>query len=386
MDWRRDCRHFVGDRPCAPHKRTGVVCATCTEYLPGGRSIAIVKLAAVGDVLRTTSILRGVRATYGPCTITWITAPGAVPLFGANREVDRVVAFDGGLPLVLAVEEFDLVLNLDAAPDSCQLAAAMRARERKGFTLGPDRKPIPLSPEAARWFEMGLSDAEKKRNGRTYQDIMFEIAGIRPDLAPADREMILELKDDERAFAAALRDKLGVAPGRPIVGLNTGAGGRWPLKKWTLEGYRGLIDRLAKQQNALVLLLGGPEEAERNRELAAGREDRVVDTGTKNSLRQFASLVDLCDVVVTGDTLAMHVAIARRKHVVVLFGPTSAAEIDVYGRGEKLASTAMDCLCCYLTACEKDPNCMNTIGVDTVHAAAVRMLEAARRAERAGAR
>jgi hypothetical protein len=28
-----DCRHFRPDRPCAPHKAHGVVCATCTEYL-----------------------------------------------------------------------------------------------------------------------------------------------------------------------------------------------------------------------------------------------------------------------------------------------------------------------------------------------------------------
>lgn len=375
MSWRRDCRHFVGDRPCRPHKLHGVHCDACEHYLPGPTRIAIVKLAAVGDVLRTTSILRGLREAEGPATITWITKPGAAPLFTANPEVDRVLRFDGSLPVELAAETFDLVVNLDAAPDSCAIATAIRADRRRGFGLGPDAKPVPLHPEAERWFEMGLSDGRKKENDRTYQALMFEMLGI----TPSDPELILELTAAERAAARTWGDANGLAGAREVVGLNTGAGGRWPLKKWTLEGYQALIDRLAAR-GAKVVLLGGPEEAERNAALRRGREDKVVDAGCDNSLREFAAKVDRVDVMVTGDTLAMHVAIARRKHLVVMFGPTSAAEIELYGRGEKIVSAEMDCLCCYLTACDKDPNCMNTIGVDEVFGAATRMLDAAKAA------
>lgn len=372
MSWRRDCRHFVGDRPCRPHKVHGVHCDACEHYLPGTTRIAIVKLAAAGDVLRSTSILKSLRAAEGPCMITWITKPAAVPLFGENREVDRVLRFDGALPVELVAEEFDLVVNLDAAPDSCAIATAIRAKRRIGFGLGDDGKPMPLHPEAERWYGMGLSDGIKKQNTETYQALMFEILSV----PMGDHELIFELNDEERARAASWARQNGLAQGAPIVGLNTGAGGRWPLKKWTLEGYRALIDRLA-DHGAKVLLLGGPEEADRNRELRSGREGKVLDVGCDNPLRDFAALVDLVDVMVTGDTLAMHIAIARRKQLVVMFGPTSAAEIELYGRGEKIVSTDLDCLCCYLTACDKDPNCMNTISVDTVFAATARMLEQA---------
>ena len=68
----------------------------------------------------------------------------------------------------------------------------------------------------------------------------------------------------------------------------------------------------------------------------------------------------------TGDTLAMHVAIARHVPTVVLFGPTSLHEIDVFDRGERIAAEGMDCLCCYLPDCDVRPTCMDNIATDRV--------------------
>jgi heptosyltransferase-2 len=69
--------------------------------------------------------------------------------------------------------------------------------------------------------------------------------------------------------------------------------------------------------------------------------------------------------VVTGDTLALHIGLALQKRMVVLIGPTSAAEIDLYGRGETITAD-LDCLCCYRQACDRSPNCMESISVETV--------------------
>ena len=93
------------------------------------------------------------------------------------------------------------------------------------------------------------------------------------------------------------------------------------------------------------LLFGGPEERERNAAilaaLAAGGLPHA-DAGTENTLLDFAALVGLCDLLVASDSLALHVAVARRVPVVCFFAPTSAAEIELYGRGEKVLSTAPD--------------------------------------------
>ena len=62
-DLKPDCRQFRWDRPCAPHKRTGVTCATCErDYDPVRSRLLVVKLAALGDVLRTTAMLPAIHA------------------------------------------------------------------------------------------------------------------------------------------------------------------------------------------------------------------------------------------------------------------------------------------------------------------------------------
>jgi heptosyltransferase-2 len=95
------------------------------------------------------------------------------------------------------------------------------------------------------------------------------------------------------------------------------------------------------------LLLGGPAEAARNRAIAervavVQPGARVADGGADNSLLEFAALVDACDLLVTTDSMALHVGLARGVPLVAVFAPTSPAEIDVGPGGEKVVSLASD--------------------------------------------
>ena len=87
----------------------------------------------------------------------------------------------------------------------------------------------------------------------------------------------------------------------------------------------------------------------------------MFDGGNHNSYGRFAGLIEQCRVVVTSDSLAVHVAAARKVPAVVLFGPTSAAEIELYGRGSKIVPPGLDCLGCYLPRCDKVPHCQALI-------------------------
>ena len=139
----------------------------------------------------------------------------------------------------------------------------------------------------------------------------------------------------------------------------------------------GVLD-LVLQASLIVqlVLLGGPSEEDRHERLKAKSPVRLIDSGCGNPVRHFAAIVDHCDVVVTGDTLAMHIALARKKRAVVVFGPTSAPEIELYGLGEKVIPD-MGCLSCYKTSCDFVPNCMDLISTDMMEAAVARQLEIA---------
>jgi heptosyltransferase-2 len=366
-----DCRYFAGDRPCYWHKREGAVC-TCDYYAPIRQRILIVKLDAMGDVLRTTCLLPALADVHPEGAFTWITRPEALPLLTHNPYLAEAVPLGPETVVMLLTRSFDRVINLDASKVSAGLAAVATSPRKDGFILDPAGNVTPTNESARAWLEMGLFDDLKKKNTRTYQSIMAEILGLNA----ARSRYVLELTDIEWEQAKAQVDDLGVDRGMPIVGLNTGAGERWPLKQWRLDGYCDLIRRLYEELGVQVLLLGGPAERYRHEFLLRNALVPVFDCGNENSLRRFAALVGQCHVLVSGDTLAMHLALALNRRVVVLFGPTSAAEIELYGLGEKIVPD-MECLVCYKGKCDLVPNCMDVISVEAVaHAVNCQLREA----------
>ncbi|HEY7426060.1 MAG TPA: glycosyltransferase family 9 protein [Gemmataceae bacterium] len=366
-----DCRYFLGDRPCIWHKRQGLLC-TCECYDPIRENILLIKLDAMGDVLRTTALLPLLAKTHPQAALTWITRPESKPLLENNPYVTEVVSYGADSLIHLLARSFNRVINLDAGKVSAGLATAARSLRKDGFLLNEKGYVVATNEAARRWLEMGIFDDLKRANRRTYQSIMAEILG----LPSTGHHYVLELKASEQEEARSHLRSLGLNPSRPIVGLNTGAGGRWQLKQWRLDGFQELIERLHEESEVQILLLGGKAERDRHEWLKKHANAPVFDAGNDNELRHFAALTAQCAVVVTGDTLAMHVALATERRVVVLFGPTSAAEIELYDLGEKVVPN-MECLVCYKQTCDYVSNCMDQISVDMVVQAVKRQLRLA---------
>ena len=375
MELRSDCRHFPGDRPCRFHKKTGVTCSDCPHFAERGTGVLIVKLDALGDVLRTTSVLPSLHRTYDPCHVTWVTSGAAMDLFVGNAMVDEVLDVAGGaLPMLLA-RDFDLVINPDASPRACAIATAARGKRKHGFVLSPEGHVKALGGAAREWLLMGSFDQVKRENRRTYQEILHEICG----LDPAGQRIVLSLTEAERENQSYTGERPGPGGQGVVVGINAGAGERWEHKKWRMDGFIELIDMLLGETDAGVVLLGGPAERERNATIISHFGSRVKGSCHHN-LRDFITAVNLCDVVLTGDTLALHVALGLEKRVVALFGPTSPHEVDLYGLGQKIVP-ALDCVCCYRTECDRRPSCMDLIDARDVFRAVSEEMARVRAAE-----
>jgi heptosyltransferase-2 len=159
-----------------------------------------------------------------------------------------------------------------------------------------------------------------------------------------------------------------------IIGINTGSGKIFANKNLDSSRITGLIKLLKNETNAELLLLGGPFEREINCNIirAAGR--KIIDGGCDNNLREFSALVNICAVVITADTLALHIAIALKKPVVALFGPTCHQEIDLYGLGHKII-TPSTCAPCYRNECDKKITCMDDIDLHAVARAAKKLIK-----------
>lgn len=364
-----NCRYFRGDRPCV-HKR---LCQGCDNYSPFKESILIIKFAALGDVLRTTPLLSGLKEKYPEARISWLTTEESEQILLGNPLIDEILIFDKNSQAQIQAREFDILINLDKDKSAAGIASLARAKKKKGFTLNNLGQIAPFDADSDYAFRLGLDDELKfKKNQKSYQQIIFEQAG----LTFKGEEYILELSPEEVLYGLSVLEILGVREGSRKIGLNTGSGKVFCGKKLSIEKYVELCKRLSDHHDIDVLLLGGPDEAKRNRAIKEEARTGVIDTGCGHAIRKFASIIDYCDVVLAGDTAAMHIAIAMKKPVIAMFGSTCASEVDLYDRGERIVSD-LDCSPCYKSSCDREEECMQKISVDRLYASIINNLEQA---------
>ena len=369
--FKQNCRHFTGEKPCAPHKQEGVVCKDCSHYDPVQERILIVKLDAAGDVLRSTSILPAFKRNNPGLSIWWVTEKSSKPLLDKNPYIDVLLDCDSMLAGLLPTVTFGRAFNFDMSRKAASILALANSKNKIGFGLSVEGSVVPLEQRSEEYFEMGLFDTVKRANQKTYQWHLFNLGGL--TYAGEKPQLILTAKEKEWAQAYARKNKLSKF--KKIVGFNIGSGGRWPMKRWRLDGFEWLAKKIKKAHpNYGVLLYGGPEERELMPALAKKLKGICIPTGTENTMRQFSSLVDLCDVMVTGDTLALHVAVALGKRLVAYFGPTSDVEIDLYDTGEKVLPT-VPCGCYYQNQCTMKTSCMDNTREEDMFAAVERQLK-----------
>ncbi len=128
---RNDCRYFLGHKPC----RFRSECDGCAHYSAIGKRILIIKLAALGDVLRTTPLLRGLRAKDPDCHITWLTESNVVPMLQGISEIDRLLPYTQDSVLQLEMETFETLYCFDKEPKATALAMKIQAERKAGLRI-----------------------------------------------------------------------------------------------------------------------------------------------------------------------------------------------------------------------------------------------------------
>jgi|SRR4030095_4344067 len=376
-----DCKYFAGYKPCRPNKELGVFCGACEFYekdesikeefpeIPaantlseGEKKIIIIKLDAVGDVLRTTSILPSLRGKYNDSNIIWITKERSFEVLKDNSLIDEIY-FDSDELENIYNDEFDIAVNLDSSPESCAIMERINAKDRYGYSLA-NGKPYPVNTLANKWYLMGVDDNTKKANIKSYHRIIHEICG----LEYSGSRPILEMSSDKIGRSEQLRKKFGLNNYDELILVNLGGGNRWQYKKWTKKGYIDLVNRLSEHSQRAVGIIAGDEDRDFYKEISdeITKRDNLIYFGCDNSLEDFICIIYLADKVFTSDSLGFHIATALGIYTVVIVGPTSHTELDVFGNGEILFSSKVDCLCCYLNRCPKTVTCMNTVDAEDI--------------------
>jgi heptosyltransferase-2 len=316
----------------------------------------IIKLGAIGDALRTTPILPALRKEYAQSHITWVTDTSSYEVLDGIPSIDRLFVLNFDSRLILEAEVFDRLYCFDKSPLATALAAHIRASHKKGFCMTPSGTLGIYDQDSLYALRLGLSDPFKFfESNRTYQDVLFEMAGLRHQ----GEQYQFALTRRDRSEALRILQSLGWKSDRPTIGLNTGCGQVFSTKEWGTSAFIKLAKLIQQEWDANLLLLGGKAEKEKNQEIERACNVPVLQPGGDNPVKVFAALLESCDVIVTGDTLAMHLAIALERPVVALFGSTCPQEIDLYDNGVKLFAE-VECSPCYRHKCDS-MQCMDSL-------------------------
>ena len=362
------CRHFKGDRPCKYYWTMGCTdCENSSHYNPHKERILLIKLDALGDVVRSTALAEGIKRKYPDSQLTWVTQPEATFFIKNNSYVDRILKYNSETVSILQHEKFDIIINLDKDPKATSMIMSFTADEYRGYGLHEEGYPMPLNKGSIYHYDMCLDNwGAKTKNKLSYQELIYQIA----EIEYKDEKPIINLdKEFNDTFRKMFYSKHSIKPEHKLILLNTGCGPVYPHKKWTFEGFDKLIEYLLQDRNNKIILAGSHSETETNLKLwESHRSFRVINTTNQYSIEQFCSLVDLCDLVVTGDTVALHIAISLNTKIVSFFGPTPHQEVNLFGLGKKLVRKELDCLNCYdQFPCPYDGKCMSLITPETVH-------------------
>jgi len=356
MNYKADCLHFKGHIPCKPHKQHGYHCENCAAYTPISKRILIIKLGAIGDVIRTTPLVVKYKQLYPNCKITWLTwTPDILP----SLQIDEILKWDYNSLLYAQHATWDIAINLDKEKEAGALLKVVEAKEKYGFVL-KDNEIQPINSLAAHKFSTGMFDDVSKANTKSYLQEIFEICGFEHQGEP----YLMDTHADKGYT-------WNLPIGKKIIGMNTGCGGRWTTRLWSIDKWVELAGLVrAQYPDAVVLLLGGEAENDRNKEIQ--QRSGATYLGYF-SLFEFINLVDHCDAVITQVTMGMHITLALGKKIILMNNIFNPHEFDLFGKGE-IVMPDKACKCFYRGSCIDGTSCMEELPAQKIATALSRQL------------
>lgn len=284
---------------------------------------------SLGDVLRTTVILNFLKEDE----VTWLVDEKAFPLLDGNPLIRRILICRLETVLQLQKERFDTVINLEKVPGMCALADSINAWRRFGFRFDEYTGKAQSYDGAEKVLALCLSLDKKRESKKYWQEALAEMIG--------------EKWKKEEYF-------LGYKPKSRVtfdIGFNWLTGNKWSNKAWPKEYWRQL-EGILKNKYSISWQEG-------------------VD-----NLYEYMDWINSCRLIITNDSLGMHLALALKKKAIVLFGPSYSKEVYLYVRG-KIITPDIDykCIPCLKRECFQKRHCMYFISPVRVKKEAIALLK-----------
>jgi heptosyltransferase-2 len=353
------------------------------------KKILVIALSGIGDALMFTPALSILKKTL------------------PSSEIDALIMFKGvkdiyeRLPEINTIHYFDFLKN--SKLDSLKFVMQLRKNKydavinvypsnRKEYNLislligAPKRAGIEYLRSNIK--ELGfLNNVTVKENDSVHNveeniELVEKLTGAKETDIPGLRVI---LNSEEIEFANQFVSKIKENENQLLIGFHPGCNTlkNHEKRRWEIEKFAELGNKLIEKFDAKILLFGGPDEID----LKMGVINKIkknsafsVDT---NTFTQTAAIIEKVDLFITNDSSLMHTAAAMKRDVIAIIGPTNKNYIYPWKTNYEIASLELECSPCFfysprpLTCSRTDIQfkCIKELNVDTVYNKALQMLQ-----------
>src|SRR4030067_3024681 len=348
----------------------------------GSLKILILRLSAVGDVIRTLPAAKALKEQT-PSSITWIVEEPSQAFLESQPEIDEVILFPRrrwtkgiksfreigrtlgemwGFVVCLRRQRFDVVFDFHGVLKSGLLSFLSGSPKRIGY----DRRS---TKEGNFLFSNVKVRLPKKRISRFQRNLTL-LQGI--GLEVKEFNYSLHIPPEHQQYVGSFFKSVSAPLQRPLIAIHPGTSPKAIFKRWMPDQYAQLADRLVRELNTSILFTWGVEELEWVKRIQKKMKEPSLLGPKTESLTQLGEVYRHCDLYVGGDTGPMHIASLMGIPAVVLYGPTAPIENDPFGKHNKVRKE-VGCNPCHKYSC-KELVCIKAISADEVFKATKEIL------------
>jgi len=328
--------------------------------------ILLARTDRIGDVVLSTPAIKAVYDTYPNSYIAFMVQSYAKNAVSGNPYLDKVIVLGkrrvhrgviGAVKFIrkLKKEKFDIAIMLHPTV-RVHLAIFLAGIPKR---IGYDKKVgFLLTTKVPHTKQLG-----QKHESEYTLDVLksLDIEGVTTGLfVPVDEQAMKKVEE--------FLSSKGIGKGDIVVGIHPGAS--CPSKRWPVERFAALADRVISEFGVKVTVIVGPSDMALGEKAASLSKRGVVNLAGILSVKELAAFLKRCSLFVSNDSGPVHISVAVGTPVVSIFGRNerglSPKRWRPLGKKDIAIHKEVGCKKCLAHNCKVGYKCLMSIKVDEV--------------------
>ena len=343
------------------------------------RSILLIQLGDIGDVVWATPTFRAVKKAYPQANVSVLLRESFGSLLEADPNIHKIFEvkrYRGNLP-EKAIKQLSFIRDLRR--ERFDLVFDLRSDDRGAFMAFLSGAPIRVSiVHRGLWQKQFFSHlvAPPSSDKRIYGAAEQSLCVVREfGINTKDTIPKLWVSEKVKKRAEKLLEGDDVTAVSRWITLNPFS--RWEYKEWGYEKWVQIVDWLWEEYEILTVIVGAPEERGKSIDIVNKCKGRIFNLTGRTSLDELAGVLSLSSLHLGVDSAAPHIAAAVSIPTITIYGPSDWRDWAPQGRTHSVIIPECDCSPCYRKGCDDSgkSRCLQELEVKKVMSAIRKFLQ-----------